>query len=105
MRNSKLGHRTPAITDLAEFIDSPHSSDTTACFHQQQGIGTRLVNFACEAIKESGARQALALSTQSFRFFEDICGFKEANVDALPEARRKAYISEKRNSKILVKEL
>ncbi len=89
--------RNPGIAEInALFVQSTH---------QQQGIGTRLVNFACEAIKESGARQALALSTQSFRFFEDICGFKEANFDALPEARRKAYISEKRNSKILVKEL
>ena len=73
--------------------------------HQQQGIGTRLVNFACDAIKESGTSKALALSTQSFRFFEDICGFKEADTEALPESRRQDYLSKKRNSKILVKEL
>jgi len=47
----------------------------------------------------------LALSTQAFSFFTSICGFTEAEKEALPESRLKAYEESGRNSKVLTKQL
>ena len=94
---------------ITYFDSNPEIAEINALFvqstHQQQGIGTRLVNFACDAIKESGANKRWPFRPKAFASFEDICGFKEADTEALPESRRQDYLSEKRNSKILVKEL
>lgn len=74
-------------------------------FYHHRGIGKKMVEFACLKAKEAGATTALALSTQAYSFFTSVCEFSEADKDALPESRLKAYEDSGRNSKILVKQL
>ena len=47
----------------------------------------------------------LALSTQNFGFFTNVCGFEEASKEALPEARLRTYEESGRNAKVLRKPL
>jgi amino-acid N-acetyltransferase len=47
----------------------------------------------------------LALSTQSFGFFQNVVGFTEADKSILPDARLKTYEESGRNAKVLVKQL
>ena len=47
----------------------------------------------------------IALSTQNFGFFTNVCGFTEADKDLLPESRLKVYEESGRNAKVLVKKL
>jgi len=74
-------------------------------FYHHRGIGKKMVDFACLQAQEKGAQTVLALSTQAFSFFTSICGFAEAEKDALPESRLKAYEESGRNSKVLTKQL
>lgn len=74
-------------------------------FYHHRGIGKKMVDYACMVAKERGAATVLALSTQAFTFFTSVCGFSEAEKDALPESRLKAYDESGRNSKILIKKL
>jgi amino-acid N-acetyltransferase len=74
-------------------------------FYHHRGIGKKMVDFACLQAQEKGAKTVLALSTQAFSFFTSICGFAEAEKDALPESRLKAYEDSGRNSKVLTKQL
>jgi amino-acid N-acetyltransferase len=74
-------------------------------FYHHRGIGKKMVDFACLQAQEKGAQTVLALSTQAFSFFTSICGFAEAEKDALPESRLKAYEESGRNSKVLIKQL
>jgi amino-acid N-acetyltransferase len=74
-------------------------------FYHHRGIGKKMVDFACLQAQEKGAKTVLALSTQAFSFFTSICGFAEAEKDALPESRLKAYEESGRNSKVLTKQL
>jgi amino-acid N-acetyltransferase len=74
-------------------------------FYNHRGIGKKMVEFACLKAKEAGATTALALSKQAYSFFTSVCDFTEADKDALPETRLKAYEESGRNSKILVKKL
>jgi amino-acid N-acetyltransferase len=74
-------------------------------FYQNKGVGRKLVAFACAEAKQRGARRAIALSTQAGRFFSEICGFSEGSLDELPDARRQAYVSGGRNSRILTLDL
>jgi amino-acid N-acetyltransferase len=64
-----------------------------------------MVEFACMRAKERGAKTVIALSTQSFGFFQNVCGFEEADKTILPEARLKSYAESGRNAKVLVKQL
>ncbi len=72
-------------------------------FHQNRGIGKKMVEYACMVAKERGARVVLALSTQNFGFFTNVLGFEEATTEALPESRLKLYEASGRNAKVLVK--
>jgi amino-acid N-acetyltransferase len=72
-------------------------------FYHNRGIGQKMVEFACLRAKESGAKRAVALSTQSFAFFTNVCGFVEADKSILPESRIRQYEESGRNAKILVK--
>jgi len=72
-------------------------------FYHNRGIGQKMVEFACLQAKENGARLALAISTQSFGFFTNVCGFEEADKSILPDARLKQYEESGRNAKIIVK--
>jgi amino-acid N-acetyltransferase len=64
-----------------------------------------MVEYACLQAKESGAKTVIALSTQSFGFFSNTCGFEEVGKEILPETRLKLYDDSGRNAKVLVKYL
>jgi amino-acid N-acetyltransferase len=74
-------------------------------FYHNRGIGKKMVEYACLQAKERGVTGVIALSTQSFGFFSNVCGFEEATKDVLPEARLKIYEDSGRNAKVLVKTL
>jgi amino-acid N-acetyltransferase len=74
-------------------------------FYHNRGIGQKMVEYACLQAKERGAKTVIALSTQSFAFFTNVCGFEETTKDILPETRLKQYDESGRNAKILVKPL
>jgi amino-acid N-acetyltransferase len=74
-------------------------------FYHNRGIGKKMVEYACLMAKERGATQIVALSTQSFGFFTNTCGFEEADKSILPEARQKLYDESGRNAKVLSKSL
>lgn len=74
-------------------------------FYHHRGIGRKMVDYACMVAKERGATEVIALSTQSFGFFTNVCGFEEATKDILPEARLKSYDESGRNPKVLLKKL
>ncbi len=74
-------------------------------FYHNRGIGKKMVEYACLQAKERGVNGVIALSTQSFGFFSNVCGFEEATKDVLPEARLKIYEDSGRNAKVLVKAL
>jgi amino-acid N-acetyltransferase len=74
-------------------------------FYQNGGVGHKMVEFACMRAKERGAGTVIALSTQNFGFFTNVCGFTEADKDLLPESRLKVYEESGRNAKVLVKKL
>jgi len=74
-------------------------------FYHNRGIGKKMVDYACMMAKERGATKVIALSTQSFGFFTNVCGFEETTKDALPEARLRLYAESGRNAKVLVRHL
>lgn len=74
-------------------------------FYHNRGIGKKMVDFACMMAKQRGANTIIALSTQSFGFFTNVCGFEETTTDVLPETRLKQYLEGGRNAKVLVKSL
>ncbi|HVW22346.1 MAG TPA: amino-acid N-acetyltransferase [Opitutaceae bacterium] len=87
----------PPVAELGSLYVMP--------FYHHRGIGQKMVEFACLQAKERGATQVIALSTQNFGFFTDVCGFQEADKEILPEARLKLYEGSGRNPKVLVKQL
>lgn len=74
-------------------------------FYHNRGIGKKMVEYAVLVAKERGAKKVIALSTQSFGFFQNVVGFAEADKSILPEARLKLYDESGRNAKVLVKQL
>jgi amino-acid N-acetyltransferase len=64
-----------------------------------------MVEFACLQAKERGAKRIIALSTQSFGFFTNVCGFEESTKEMLPEARLKQYEDSGRNARVLAKNI
>ncbi len=74
-------------------------------FYHNRGIGKKMVEYACMMAKERGAAQIIALSTQSFGFFTNTCGFEEADKSLLPDSRLKLYEESGRNAKVLLKVL
>jgi amino-acid N-acetyltransferase len=73
--------------------------------HEDQGIGRRMVQFVEERAREMGLSLLLALSTQTFNFFQSKAGFSEGTPDDLPAARREKYEQSGRRSKVLLKVL
>jgi amino-acid N-acetyltransferase len=55
--------------------------------------------------KEQGATTVLALSTQSFGFFTNSCGFEETDISVLPQARLRLYTESGRNPRVLLKKV
>lgn len=74
-------------------------------FYHNRGIGKKMVDYATMVAKERGATTVIALSTQSFGFFTNVCGFEETTKEILPDARLKLYEESGRNAKVLVKRL
>jgi amino-acid N-acetyltransferase len=73
--------------------------------HENQGIGRKLLQFVENKAREMGLTELIALSTQTFTYFQSKGGFVEGTPDDLPPARREKYDHSGRNSKVLVKEL
>ena len=73
--------------------------------HENQGIGRKLIQFVENKARELGLSELIALSTQTFRYFQSKGGFAEGSPDDLPSARREKYDQSGRNSKVLVKKL
>ncbi len=98
-----------ACVSVTFFGDKPEFAEVGSLyvmpFYHHRGIGKKMVEFGCKVAKDKGASTVLALSTQAFSFFTSVCGFSEADKDALPEARLKSYEDSGRNSKILLKDL
>ncbi len=94
---------------ISRYDEEPETAEINALvvhsLHQRQGAGSKLVNFACHMAQKEGCNRILALSTQSFSFFESICRFRETDSDSLPASRRENYVQQNRQSKILVKDL
>ena len=74
-------------------------------FYQGRGVGHKLAEFACLEAQRRGHARVLALSTQSYSFFRDVCGFEDGTVEDLPAAKQEDYAKNGRNSRILVKRL
>ena len=73
--------------------------------HENQGIGRKLLQFIENKARETGLTELIALSTQTFTYFQSKGGFTEGTPDDLPPARREKYDHSGRNSKVLVKQL
>jgi amino-acid N-acetyltransferase len=73
--------------------------------HEDQGIGRRMVQYVEERAREMGLSTLLALSTQTYNFFQSKAGFSEGTPDDLPAARREKYDQSGRRSKVLLKAL
>lgn len=98
-----------ACVTLYFYPDKPQVAEVGSLyvmpFYHNRGIGKKMVDYACLVAKERGATSILALSTQSFGFFTNVCGFEETTKETLPEARLKLYEESGRNAKVLVKKL
>jgi amino-acid N-acetyltransferase len=73
--------------------------------HEHQGIGRKLLQFVENRAREMGLNELIALSTQTFTYFQSKGGFAEGTPDDLPPSRREKYDHSGRNSKVLVKRL
>ena len=73
--------------------------------HENQGIGRKLIQFIESKAREMGLTELIALSTQTFTYFQSKCGFAEGTRDDLPPVRREKYDLSGRNSRVLVKKL
>jgi amino-acid N-acetyltransferase len=87
-----------------------HSKGELACLyvspaHENQGIGRKLVQFVENKAREMGLNELIALSTQSFTYFQSKGGFAEGTPDDLPPSRREKYDQSGRRSKVLIKKL
>ncbi|MEM9159652.1 MAG: amino-acid N-acetyltransferase [Verrucomicrobiota bacterium] len=94
---------------LGRFDDDPQAREINSLFvhpfHQKQGIGLKLVNFACHTAKSEGADTLFALTTQSLQFFKRAVGFEESESSQLPASRLHSYQANQRASKVLIKKL
>jgi amino-acid N-acetyltransferase len=93
------------ITNPGETISAEIGSLYVLPFYHNRGIGKKMVEYACMMAKERGATNIMAVSTQSFGFFINVCGFSEAEKTILPENRLKLYETSGRNAKVLSKAL
>src|SRR3954467_9544037 len=52
--------------------------------HENQGIGSKLIQFIEKQARELGLNELIALSTQAFTYFQSKAGFSEGTPDDLP---------------------
>ena len=72
--------------------------------HEGQGYGRKLMAYAEQLAAEKGIKQVIALSTQTFNYFQQKGGYTEVTPDVLPPERRKKYDASARNSKIMLQD-
>ena len=60
------------------------------------GLGRKIVGYLAEKARKNGIKRVFVLTTQSHDWFEAM-GFKEVNIDTLPEKKRKAYDHERKS--------
>lgn len=98
-----------ACVTLYFYPDKPQMAEIGSLyvmpFYHNRGIGKKMIEYACMIAKERGVTTVIALSTQSFGFFTNVCGFEETTKEILPEARLKLYEESGRNPKVLLKQL
>jgi amino-acid N-acetyltransferase len=98
-----------ACVTLYFFPDAPQAAEIASLyvmpFYHNRGIGKKMVDYATMVAKSRGATTVVAVSTQSFGFFSNVCGFQETTKDVLPEPRRRTYEESGRNAKVLLKQL
>jgi len=97
--------RNTTYTQVLDDLSAEVGSLCVMQFYQNRGVGKKMVEYACLQAKERGVTTIVALSTQSFGFFINTCGFEEKDKSVLPEARLKLYDESGRNAKVLVKPL
>lgn len=73
--------------------------------YENQGIGSRMIQFAETQARARGATILLCLSTQAYNFFLQKGGFQIASPDDLPPPRRERYDKSGRRSQVLMKKL
>ena len=73
--------------------------------HGNQGIGRKLMQFVEDRARALGITTLMALSTQTFTYFQSKAGFVEGSPEDLPSPRREQYEQSGRRSKVLVKRL
>ena len=98
-----------ACVTLLFYPDQPDTAELGSLyvlpFYHNRGIGKKMVEYACLQAKEKGAKKIIALSTQSFGFFTNVCAFTESSKEILPEARLKLYEDSGRNARVMEKSL
>ena len=73
--------------------------------HENQGIGSKLVDFAEKLARENDLKKLFVLSTQTFKWFQSKANFIEGELSELPQARQELATASGRNSKVLFKSL
>ena len=73
--------------------------------YENQGIGAKLMHYAEDQARATGARQLVVLSTQTFNYFMQKGGFRPGGIDDLPPSRRERYERSGRHSQVLLKPL
>ena len=73
--------------------------------HENQGIGSKLVDYAEKLAKENGLNKLFVLSTQTFKWFQLKASFVEGELSELPQSRQASANASGRNSKVLFKSL
>ena len=73
--------------------------------HEGQGYGKKLMTFVETLAANKGLGAIFALSTQTFAFFQQKGGYREAAPETLPRERREKYDASGRHSKVMVKSL
>ena len=76
-----------------------------AAFHQNQGLGKKLIQFVENKARELGLSELGTLSTQAFTCFQSKAGFTEATPEDLAAARREKSEQSGRKSQVPVKKL
>ena len=73
--------------------------------HENQGVGTKLMQYGESLAKAAGMQELFCLSTQAINFFQQKGGFLPGSPDMLPLSRKEKYDKSGRNSLVLVKKL
>ncbi len=73
--------------------------------YENQGIGSRLIQFGENLARSKGLTTLFCLSTQAVQYFIQKGGFRLGSPDDLPPARREKYEQSGRKSAVLIKSL